>query len=85
MTEEEEFGIYAAKLRALQERLNPTPKKKKVWTIKEIIAHIRKSPSYFKKSKKFLKHKFNCGDVTITRALNQLEEDKKRYYDGENK
>lgn len=48
--------------------------------IKKIYETIKAHPSYFKKSSKFLEHKFKCSKGTITRVMQMLEEEKKAYY-----
>lgn len=80
MEKRNKFKEYEEKMELIEEAEALKPKKKrKVYKIVEVINVLKNTPSYFKKSNKFLMHKFNCGERTINAALEQLVEEKEMY------
>lgn len=80
MKKKQWFNQYEEKMEEIRIKEEAKPKKKrKVYKIAEVVAVLTSTPSYFKKSNKFLMHKFNCGERTINAALSQLQEEKALY------
>lgn len=80
MKKKQWFTQYEEKMEDIRIKEEAKPKKKrKKYTIAEVIAVLKDHNSYFKKSNKFLMHKFNCGERTINAALSQLQEEKALY------